>query len=84
MYLMRISTRFTHDILIQGPIVGIDSGTMNLCISVMEGQQAQVIENSEGACTAPSVITFTKHEEHLVSFPTKCQAVINPSNTIVA
>ena len=52
MYLICISTRVAHDILIQGPIVSIDLGTTNSCISVMEGQQAQVIENSKGTCTA--------------------------------
>ena len=79
MCLMCISMRFTHDALIWGSVVGIDSGMMNLCISVMEGQQAQVIENSEGPHTAPSVVAFTKHNECLASFPAKHQAVINPS-----
>ena len=82
MHLMCISTRFTHDILLQGPVIGIDLGTSNSCISVMEGQQARVIENSEGACTTPSVVAFTKHGERLVGLPAKRQAVVNPSNTV--
>ena len=48
----------------------------------MEGQQARVIENSEGARTTPSVVAFTKHGEHLVGLPAKRQAVVNPSNTV--
>ena len=84
MYLMHISTRFAHDILLQGPVIGIDLGTTNSCVSVMEGQQARVIENSEGARTTPSVIAFTKHGERLVGLPAKRQAVVNPSNTVFA
>ena len=79
---MRISMRFAHDVLVQGP-VGIDLGTTNSCVSVMEGQQARVIENSEGARTAPSMVAFTKHDKRLVSFPAKHHAVVNPSNSIV-
>ena len=81
-HLMRISTRFAHDILLQGPVISIDLGTTNSCVSIMEGQQAQVIENSEGARTTPSVVAFTKHGERLVGLPAKRQAVINPSNTV--
>ena len=84
MHLMCISTRFAHDILLQGPVIGIDLGMSNSCVSVMEGQQARVIENSEGAHTTPSVVAFTKHNKCLVSLPAKRQAVINPSNTIFA
>ena len=80
---MRISTRFAHDILVQGP-VGIYLGMTNLCVFLMEGQQAQVIENSEGVRTTPSVVAFTKHGERLVSLPAKRQVVVNPYNTAFA
>jgi len=50
----------------------------------MEGQQARVIENAEGARTTPSVVAFTKHGERLVGLPAKRQAVVNPSNTVFA
>ena len=53
MYLMRVSTRFAHTVLIQGPVVGIDMSTTNSCVSVMKGQHIRVIENSEGARMAP-------------------------------
>ncbi|KAH0829095.1 heat shock protein 70 family [Lanmaoa asiatica] len=62
--------------------VGIDLGTTNSCVSVMEGKSSRVIENSEGARTTPSVVAFTKHGERLVGLPAKRQAVVNPSNTV--
>jgi molecular chaperone DnaK len=67
-----------------GPVVGIDLGTTNSCVSVMEGKTARVIENSEGARTTPSVVAFTKHGERLVGLPAKRQAVVNPANTVFA
>ena len=67
-----------------GPVVGIDLGTTNSCVSVMEGKSARVIENSEGARTTPSVVAFTKHGERLVGLPAKRQAVVNPANTVFA
>ncbi|KAG9312188.1 heat shock protein 70 family [Chiua virens] len=67
---------------INGPVVGIDLGTTNSCVSVMEGKSSRVIENSEGARTTPSVVAFTKHGERLVGLPAKRQAVVNPSNTV--
>ena len=82
MYLICISTRFARDILIQGPVVSIDLGTTNSCVSVMEGQQARVIENSKGTRTAPSVVAFTMHDECHVGFPARRQAVVNPSNSV--
>ena len=60
----------------------VHSPTSNPCVSVMEGQQAQVIKNSEGACTAPSMVAFTEHDDRLISFPARHQAVINPSNSV--
>ncbi|KAI9568865.1 heat shock protein 70 family [Boletus coccyginus] len=67
---------------INGPVVGIDLGTTNSCVSVMEGKSSRVIENSEGARTTPSVVAFTKHGERLVGLPAKRQAVVNSSNTV--
>jgi len=67
---------------ISGPVVGIDLGTTNSCVSVMEGKSSRVIENSEGARTTPSVVAFTKHGERLVGLPAKRQAVVNASNTV--
>ncbi|KAF4663093.1 Stress-70 protein, mitochondrial [Perkinsus olseni] len=67
-----------------GDIVGIDLGTTNSCVAVMEGSQARVIENSEGMRTTPSVVAFTKDGERLVGMPAKRQAVTNPENTLFA
>ncbi|EIM80579.1 heat shock protein 70 [Stereum hirsutum FP-91666 SS1] len=69
---------------VSGPVVGIDLGTTNSCVSVMEGQTSRVIENSEGARTTPSVVAFTKHGERLVGLPAKRQAVVNSQNTVFA
>lgn len=65
-----------------GKIIGIDLGTTNSCMSVMEGGEAVVIPNSEGARTTPSVVAFAKGGERLVGQAAKRQAVTNPSNTI--
>ncbi|KAI0034873.1 heat shock protein 70 [Vararia minispora EC-137] len=67
---------------VNGPVIGIDLGTTNSCVSVMEGKTARVIENAEGARTTPSVVAFTKHGERLVGLPAKRQAVVNPHNTV--
>ncbi|EKM53395.1 uncharacterized protein PHACADRAFT_259748 [Phanerochaete carnosa HHB-10118-sp] len=67
---------------VNGPVVGIDLGTTNSCVSIMEGQTSRVIENAEGARTTPSVVAFTKHGERLVGLPAKRQAVVNSSNTV--
>ena len=67
-----------------GKAVGIDLGTTNSCVSVMEGQTSRVIENSEGQRTTPSVVAFTKHGERLVGLPAKRQSVVNSSNTVFA
>ncbi|KAK0212431.1 heat shock protein 70 family [Desarmillaria ectypa] len=69
---------------VNGPVVGIDLGTTNSCVSVMEGKESRVIENAEGARTTPSVIAFTKHGERLVGLPAKRQAVVNSANTVFA
>ena len=74
----------THNSPIIGPVVGIDLGTTNSCVSVMEGKTSRVIENSEGARTTPSVVAFTKHGERLVGLPAKRQAVVNSQNTVFA
>ncbi|EDM73174.1 Chaperone DnaK [Roseobacter sp. AzwK-3b] len=62
-------------------VIGIDLGTTNSCIAIMDGSQARVIENSEGARTTPSIVAFTENER-LVGQPAKRQAVTNPENTI--
>lgn len=65
-------------------IIGIDLGTTNSCVAVMEGGKAKVIENSEGDRTTPSVVAFTDDGEVLVGQSAKRQAVTNPSNTVFA
>ncbi|PRX31179.1 molecular chaperone DnaK [Meinhardsimonia xiamenensis] len=65
-------------------VIGIDLGTTNSCVAVMEGSQPRVIENSEGARTTPSVVAFTDSGEILVGQPAKRQAVTNPERTIFA
>ena len=63
---------------------GIDLGTTNSCVAIMDGTQAKVLENAEGARTTPSVVAFTDTEEKLIGQPAKRQAVTNPENTIFA
>ncbi|RPG13197.1 MAG: molecular chaperone DnaK [Pelagibacteraceae bacterium TMED232] len=65
-------------------IIGIDLGTTNSCVAIMEGTQAKVLENAEGARTTPSVVAFTDDNEKLIGQPAKRQAVTNPENTIFA
>ncbi len=65
-----------------GKIIGIDLGTTNSCVAVMEGGQPTVIANTEGARTTPSVVAFTKTGERLVGEPAKRQAVTNANRTI--
>ena len=65
-------------------IIGIDLGTTNSCVAVVEGQQQKVIENAEGGRTTPSVIAYTDNDEVLVGLPAKRQAVTNPENTLYA
>ncbi|MGR3757411.1 MAG: Hsp70 family protein, partial [Tranquillimonas sp.] len=64
-------------------VIGIDLGTTNSCVAIMDGSQPRVIENSEGARTTPSIVAFTDNER-LVGQSAKRQAVTNPSNTVFA
>src|SRR4030042_1449294 len=65
-----------------GKIIGIDLGTTNSCVSVMEGGEPVVIQNSEGQRTTPSIVGFTQKGERLVGQPAKNQMITNPENTI--
>ena len=65
-------------------VIGIDLGTTNSCVAVMDGKESKVIENSEGARTTPSMVAFTDDGERLVGQPAKRQAVTNPTNTLFA
>ncbi|MEA2096936.1 MAG: Hsp70 family protein, partial [Candidatus Cloacimonadota bacterium] len=65
-----------------GKIIGIDLGTTNSCVSVMEGGKPTVIQNAEGTRTTPSVVAFTKDKQRLVGQLAKRQAVTNPKNTV--
>ena len=65
-------------------VIGIDLGTTNSCVAIMEGTQAKVLENAEGARTTPSIVAFGENKEKLVGQPAKRQAVTNPENTISA
>ena len=65
-------------------VIGIDLGTTNSCVAIMEGTQAKVLENAEGTRTTPSVVAFTDGDEKLIGQPAKRQAVTNPENTIFA
>lgn len=67
-----------------GKIIGIDLGTTNSCVALMEGNQVRVIENSEGARTTPSIIAYMDDSEILVGAPAKRQSVTNPKNTLFA
>jgi molecular chaperone DnaK len=64
-------------------IIGIDLGTTNSCVSVMEGNEPVVIANSEGRRTTPSIVAFLKDGERKIGDPAKRQAVTNPINTII-
>ncbi|MGI9375689.1 MAG: molecular chaperone DnaK [Tsuneonella suprasediminis] len=65
-------------------VIGIDLGTTNSCVAVMDGGKPKVVENSEGARTTPSIVAFTKDGERLIGQPAKRQAVTNPDNTVFA
>ena len=65
-----------------GKVIGIDLGTTNSCVAVIEGQDSTVIANSEGGRTTPSMVAFTKDDERLVGQTAKRQAVTNPQNTL--
>lgn len=72
------------EIIIMGKIIGIDLGTTNSCVSVMEGNEPVVIANDEGRRTTPSVVAFLKNGERKVGDPAKRQAITNPHNTIMS
>ena len=65
-------------------IIGIDLGTTNSAVAIMEGDHVKVIENSEGARTTPSIVAYMENGEILVGAPAKRQAVTNPKNTLFA
>ena len=65
-------------------VIGIDLGTTNSCVAIMDGSQAKVLENTEGARTTPSVVAFLENEEKLIGQPAKRQAVTNAEDTIFA
>ena len=65
-------------------IIGIDLGTTNSCVSVMESKEAKVVENSEGTRTTPSIVAYVDNDEIIVGSPAKRQAVTNPKNTLYA
>ncbi|TKB24734.1 MAG: molecular chaperone DnaK, partial [Mesorhizobium sp.] len=65
-------------------VIGIDLGTTNSCVAIMDGKESKVIENAEGARTTPSIVAINSDGERLVGQPAKRQAVTNPENTIFA
>ena len=67
-----------------GRVIGIDLGTTNSCVSIMEGSQPKVLENAEGARTTPSMVSFDEEKKRLIGQPAKRQAVTNPTNTLFA
>ena len=67
-----------------GKIIGIDLGTTNSCVAVMDGGKARVLENAEGDRTTPSIIAYAQDGETLVGQPAKRQSVTNPQNTLFA
>merc|ERR1719197_1740655 len=69
---------------LKGDVIGIDLGTTNSCVAVMDGGAAKVLENSEGMRTTPSMVGMTPDGQRLVGIPAKRQAVTNPENTIFA
>ncbi len=75
---------FKREEKVRGSVIGIDLGTTNSCVAIMEGRTPKVIENAEGIRTTPSVVAFTKDNERLVGAPAKRQAVTNPENTFYA
>jgi len=65
-------------------VIGIDLGTTNSCVAVMDGDTPRVIENAEGTRTTPSMVAFGDNDEKLIGQPAKRQAVTNPENTLFA
>ncbi|GKU94993.1 hypothetical protein SLEP1_g8411 [Rubroshorea leprosula] len=70
--------------LVGNDVIGVDMGTTNSCVLVMEGKSARVIENAKGARTTPSIVAFNQQKELIVGTPAKCQAITNPTNTLQA
>lgn len=81
---IRVASRFQSNGKVQGSVIGIDLGTTNSAVAIMEGKVPKIIENAEGSRTTPSVVAFTKDGERLVGIPAKRQAVVNPENTLFA
>ena len=79
-----LSTSSVRRNKVTGDVIGIDLGTTNSCVAIMEGSTPKVIENSEGVRTTPSVVAFTADGQRLVGIPAKRQAVTNPENTLFA
>ncbi|XP_074615556.1 stress-70 protein, mitochondrial-like [Acropora palmata] len=79
-----LRSRFYSSEAVRGAVCGIDLGTTNSCVAVMEGKTPKVLENAEGSRTTPSVVAFTADGERLVGTPAKRQAVTNPENTLYA
>ena len=67
-----------------GKVIGIDLGTTNSCVALLEGGEPQVITNAEGARTTPSIVAFSKDDQVLVGQSAKRQGVTNPTNTLFA
>jgi len=76
--------QFSSDAKVSGHVIGIDLGTTNSCVAVMEGAEARVLENAEGGRTTPSVIGFTEDGQRIVGLPAKRQMVTNAENTLFA
>ncbi|RDA83199.1 hypothetical protein CP532_1225, partial [Ophiocordyceps camponoti-leonardi (nom. inval.)] len=83
-FVRRESTAPSGDGKVQGAVIGIDLGTTNSAVAIMEGKTPRIIENSEGARTTPSVVAFAENDERLVGVAAKRQAVVNPENTLFA
>lgn len=82
--LARFASSGSNDSKVQGQVIGIDLGTTNSCVAVMDGKTPRVIENSEGGRTTPSIVAFSKDGALIVGTPAKRQAVVNPENTLFA
>lgn len=84
LHLFRSAIRHRFSSAKGGAIIGIDLGTTNSCVAIMEGSTPKVLENAEGVRTTPSVVAFTKDGEKLVGAAAKRQAITNSENTVFA
>jgi molecular chaperone DnaK len=84
MFMLRRNIMMAYKKQFSTKVIGIDLGTTNSCVSVMEGTVARVIENNEGMRTTPSVVAFGEEGGQIVGLPAKRQAVTNPANTFYA